>query len=325
MKLASTLLGGLLCSAALALAPLSAAQAQAAGKTLNIIIPFTPGGAVDNLARVLGQELAKQDKYAAVVVDNRPGAGGQVAMNGIKSAKPDGNTIFLAHAGAFVLNRFVYDQLTYDPDRDLAPISTVSKAPVFLLVPGDSKANNLKDLLAEGKKRSLSFGSPGIGTETHVAGEVLKVQAGVQGEHIPYKGAGPALVDLASGRLDFMFDVLIGSAAFLQDGRVKVLAAAADERSKFLPDTPTFKELGVEGIEFALWFGAAAPGGTPAAIVEELSRDIGKAMNQPHVVAEFAKVGLEISTSTPAEMSKMIQDDVAMFDALLKDDRIKVK
>lgn len=325
MKLASTLLGGLLCSAALALAPLSATQAQATGKNLTIIIPFTPAGAVDNLARVLGQELAKQDKYAAVVVDNRPGAGGQVAMNGIKSAKPDGNTIFVGHGGAFVLNRFVYDQLTYDPDRDLAPISTLSKAPVFLLVPGDSKANSLQDLITEGKKRSLSFGSPGVGTETQLAGEVFKVRAGIQGEHIPYKGAGPALIDLASGRLDFMFDVLIGSSAFLQDGRVKVLAAASDERSEFLPDTPTFKELGVDGIEFSLWFAAAAPAGTPADVVDELSQDIAKAMNQPHVIQEFAKVGLQISTSTPAEMSKLIQHDVAMFDALLQDKNINIK
>ena len=326
MKFPTSILAGLLCATTLAAAPLVAVQAQAqAGKTLTMVLPFPPGGAVDGLARVLSQELAKQEGYDAVIVDNRPGAGGQVAMNAIKAAKPDGHTIFLAHAGAYVLNRFAYDNLSYNPDKDLVPVSLVAQAPVFLLVPGTSTANSLADLLAQGKKASLSFGSPGVGTETHLAGEVLKARAGVQGEHIPYKGAGPALVDLASGRLDFMFDVLIGSNAFLKDGRVKVLAAAAPQRSEFLPNTPTFQELGVNDINFQLWFGAAAPAGTPAEVANRLSQDIAKAMNKPEVIGEFAKLGMNITTSTPAQMAKLIADDVAQFEKLLQDPNIKMK
>lgn len=323
MKRLTSVLAGLLCAAGFILSPLSAAQAQ--GKTLTVVVPFPPGGAVDGLARVLSQEMAKLDGYDAVIVDNRPGAGGQVAMNAIKNAAPNGDTIFVGHAGAYVLNRFAYDKLSYDPDKDLEPISVISTAPVFLLVPGNSPFKSLDELLQAGKSRSLSFGSPGVGTETQLAGEVLKVRTQVQGEHIPYKGAGPALIDLASGRLDFMFDVLIGSSAFVKDGRVKVLAAAGPERSQFLPDTPTFKELGVDGVEFQLWFGAAAPAGTPADVVERLSRDIAQAMDQPQIKEEFAKLGMNIVTTTPAEMQQLINADVSTFAELLKDPNIQIK
>lgn len=323
MKTLSSVLAGLLCAVGLGLSPLSAVSAQ--NKTLTVVIPFPPGGAVDGLARVLSQEMAKLDGYDAVIVDNRPGAGGQVAMNQIRSATPNGDTIFMGHAGAFVLNRYAYDKLSYDPDKDLDPISLVSTAPVFLLVPGDSPFNSLDELLQEGKKRSLSFGSPGVGTETHLAGEVLKARANVQGEHIPYKGAGPALIDLASGRLDFMFDVLIGSSAFVKDGRVKVLAAADAERSDFLPNIPTFKEGGIEDIDFQLWFATAAPAGTPPDVIERLSRDIGQAMNQPKVKEEFANLGMNIVTTTPAEMQQIINENVQVFSDLLKDTNINIK
>ncbi len=321
MKMASSLLGGMLC-AALSLG-LPVAQAQEA-KTLNLIIPFPPGGAVDGLARVLAEKLTAMDKYRAVVVDNRPGAGGQIAINGLRNAPKDGTTMYLGHAATFTLNRFVFEELTYDPDEDLEPVSLVATAPVFLLVPGDSAAQNLEQFLDLAKDEPMDFGSPGVGTGTHLAGEVLKANAGLEGEHVPYKGAGPALLDLAAGRIDYMFDVLIGANAFLQDGRLRVLGTASSERSDFQPDAPTFAEAGVDGIEFAIWFGAAAPGGTPQDIVNDMSADVRAAMQQESVIEEFAKLGIVIQGTDPEALQELIDSDVARFEKILENPDIKV-
>lgn len=322
MKKVSALVGSVLC-ASLAFG-LPMAQAQEA-KTVNLIIPFPPGGAVDGLARVLAEKLAEQDKYRAVIVDNRPGAGGQIAVNALKNAPKDGTAFYLGHGATYTLNRFVYDDLSYNPDEDLEPVSIVATAPVFLIVPGDSPDQTLEDFLERAKTEPMDFGSPGVGTETHLAGEVLKVQADIDGEHVPYKGAGPALIDLATGRIDYMFDVLIGSNAYLQDGRLRVLASAGSERSDFQPDAPTFAEGGVEGIDFDLFFAAAAPGGTPKEVVDELSADIRKAMVQDDVIEQFAKLGMVIQASTPEEMQERVDNDVASFTEILKNPEIKVK
>lgn len=284
---------------------------------LTIVIPFTPGGAADNLARVLSQGLASQPGYETVIVENKPGASGQVAMNAIKAAKPDGNTVFLAHAGAFTLNRFVYKNLNYDADQDLVPVAIVATAPVFLLAPAEKGASSVEQLIEAGKIRPLNYGSPGVGTETHLAGEVFGASAGIDVEHAAYKGAGPALIDLASGRLDFMFDVLIGSNAFLKDGRLKVLAAASDKRSQFLPDIPTLKELGIDKVDFSLWWGVAAPAGTPDEVVQRLSRDIAQALDQPKIIKDFAELGVAIGTTTPEQMKARMAEDVQRLKATL--------
>lgn len=305
-----------------ALAVASVAQAHASQPT-TIVVPFPPGGAVDSLARVLGQELDKKKGYT-VLVENRPGAGSQAAMNAVTMGKSDGSVLFLGHTGVFSLNRHMYSKLNYDVDRDLRPISLLAKAPLFLLVAKSSPIKSVQDLIALGKSRELAYGSPGIGTGAHIAVEMFRSKAGVQARHIPYRGAAPALIDLVGGEIDFVFDVLVGSKAFLQDGRVRAIAVAAAERSQLLPDVPTFREGGLEGMNFSSWWGLAVKAGTPDEAISRLHQDIVSAMASPAVVKQFADMGIEIQTSTAAGFGELIKKDAQTYGPIIKSLNIKL-
>lgn len=304
------------------LSVVSIGQAHAS-KPLSIVVPFPPGGAVDRLARVLAQEMnEKQGK--TVIVENRPGAGSQVAMNAVKMGKADGTTLFLGDVGAFSLNRHMYSKLNYDVDRDLQPISLLAKAPLFLLVSGASPINSVQDLVKIGKSRDIAYGSPGIGTGAHIAVEMFRSQTGVKTRHIPYRGAAPALIDLVSGEVDFVFDVLIGSKAFLQDGRVRAIAAATPTRSSLLPNVPTIAESGTENVNLLIWWGVAAKAGTPGKVIDELQKDIASAMASKSVIKQFADMGIEIETSTGAAFGELINKDAQTYGPVIKELNIKL-
>lgn len=191
------------------------AQAHAQNKNVTLVIPYPPGGAADQLARVISQEMGTRFDQK-VIVENRPGAGAQVAMNVVKNANPNalGTVLFLADSGAYSLNRHMYQRLNYDVATDLIPMTLAAKAPVFLLVNKDSPFKTVQDLVAAGQKQELTYGSPGMGTGTHLLGEMLRKETGARLVHVPYKGAGPALIDAVSGQIDFIFDVLTGSRGF---------------------------------------------------------------------------------------------------------------
>ncbi|MDB5850710.1 MAG: tripartite tricarboxylate transporter substrate binding protein [Rhodoferax sp.] len=292
------------------------ASAQTANP-ITLLEPFPPGGATDQLARVVAQKLTEQQGLV-VNVDNRPGGGSQIAVNVLRQAPADGSTLFMGDIGAFSLNRHLYRKLSYNVDADLQPISLVGKAPLFVMVPKGSPFQSLGDLIAAGRNGELSYGSPGVGTGAHVAAEMLRARTGIKLNHVPYRGAAPALVDLAGGQLAFVFDPLASSGPLLKDGRIRPLAVATPQRSKLMPDLPTVAEGGAPGVNFVAWFGIAAKAGTPPDVVQRLNRQIGEAISSPDVVKRFADIGIEIAPSSVEGFGQLIKADALAYEPVIK-------
>jgi tripartite-type tricarboxylate transporter receptor subunit TctC len=273
----------------------------------------------------LANKLNERFGYASIV-DNRPGAGSQVAVSALKQTAPDGATLFLGDIGAFSLNRFLYPKLSYDVDRDLTPIALLAKAPLFLVVPSSSSVQSVAELLALGwqRPRGLSYASPGVGTGAHIAAEMLGHTTGVRLVHVPYRGAGPALIDVAGGQVDFILDPLVSSGPFLKDGRTRALAIAAPSRSTFLPKVPTLREAGVDGVTFTAWWGLAALAATAPAEVKRLNTDIAHAMASNDVAHTLGELGLELGTLSAEDFRLLIDADAGAYAAIIKDLAIKL-
>ncbi|WP_341668082.1 Bug family tripartite tricarboxylate transporter substrate binding protein [Alcaligenes sp. SDU_A2] len=295
------------------------AQAHAQEKNVTLVVPYPPGGAADQLARVISQEMGTRFGQK-VIVENRPGAGAQVAMNVVKNANPAamGTVLFLADSGAYSLNRHLYKRLNYNVATDLIPMTLAAKAPVFLLVNKDSPYKNVQDLVAAGKQQELTYGSPGMGTGTHLLGEMLRKETGTRLVHVPYKGAGPALIDAVSGQIDFIFDVLTGSRGFLEDGRLRAIAAATTQRSPLRPDVPTIAESGIPNVAFTIWWGFSAKAGTPADEVSRLTEQLTTVLKEPAVVKKFVDFGIEIQPSSPKEFAELIENDAQAIEPMIK-------
>lgn len=295
------------------------AQAHAQNKNVTLVVPYPPGGAADQLARVISQEMGTRFDQK-VIVENRPGAGAQVAMNVVKNANPSslGTVLFLADSGAYSLNRHLYQRLNYDVATDLIPMTLAAKAPVFLLVNKDSPFKTVQDLVAAGQKQELTYGSPGMGTGTHLLGEMLRKETGARLVHVPYKGAGPALIDAVSGQIDFIFDVLTGSRGFLEDGRLRAIAAATTERSPLRPDVPTIAEAGVPNVAFTIWWGISAKAGTPDEDVARLTEQLTAVLKEDAVVKKFVDFGIQIEPSTPQEFADLIEHDAQAMGPTIK-------
>jgi tripartite-type tricarboxylate transporter receptor subunit TctC len=241
-------------------------------------------------------------------------------MNVVKNANPNalGTVLFLADSGAYSLNRHMYQRLNYDVATDLIPMTLAAKAPVFLLVNKDSPFKTVQDLVAAGQKQELTYGSPGMGTGTHLLGEMLRKETGARLVHVPYKGAGPALIDAVSGQIDFIFDVLTGSRGFLEDGRLRAIAAATTERSPLRPDTPTLAESGIPNVAFTIWWGISAKAGTPADEVTRLTEQLTAVLNAPEVVQKFVDFGIEIQPSTPQAFAELIESDATAMGPMIQ-------
>lgn len=295
------------------------AQAHAQNQNVTLVIPYPPGGAADQLARVISQEMGTRFDQK-VIVENRPGAGAQVAMNVVKNANPNalGTVLFLADSGAYSLNRHMYQRLNYDVATDLIPMTLAAKAPVFLLVNKDSPFKTVQDLVAAGQQQELTYGSPGMGTGTHLLGEMLRKETAARLVHVPYKGAGPALIDTVSGQIDFIFDVLTGSRGFLEEGRLRAIAAATTERSPLRPDTPTIAESGIPNVAFTIWWGISAKAGTPADEVTRLTEQLTAVLNAPEVVQKFVDFGIEIQSSTPQAFAELIESDATAIGPMIQ-------
>lgn len=296
---------------------ISAAASAQAARPITLLVPFPPGGATDQLARVVAQKLTEQHGYV-INVDNRPGAGAQVAVNILKQAPADGSMLFMGDIGAFSLNQHLYRKLNYDVARDMQPISLVGKAPLFVMVRKSSPFNSLQDLVNAGRAGDLAYGSPGVGTGAHVAAEMLRARTGIRTTHIPYRGAAPALIELVSGQIDFVFDPLASSGPLLKDGRIRPLAVATPQRSKLMPDVPTTAEGGAPGVNFVAWFGIAGKAGMPAEVVQRLNKHIGEAISSPEVVSRFADIGIEISPSTPEGFDQLIKADAQAYGPVIR-------
>ncbi|HPG62431.1 MAG TPA: tripartite tricarboxylate transporter substrate binding protein [Casimicrobium sp.] len=315
----------LLAAAAFAVAP---AHAQAPGaafpdKPMRIVVTFTPGGAPDVLARMLAERFTAAWGQS-VLVDNRPGAGGNTGADFVAKAAPDGHTIVVGTVGTHSINGALYAKMPYDMVKDFAPITLLATTPNMLVVHNDVPAKNLKDFIALGKKEGkMTFASSGAGTSIHVSGELFKTMTGIDMVHIPYKGRATAIPDLLGGRVTMMFDNMPSSLQLVREGKLRALGVTSSRRSPAAPDIPTIAESGLAGFEAVSWFALFAPANTPKPIIDKLQAEVRKILKTPEVAKRLADAGLEPVGSTPEELAAYQKTEIAKWVKVVKDSGAK--
>ncbi|MBC7956871.1 MAG: tripartite tricarboxylate transporter substrate binding protein [Cytophagales bacterium] len=292
----------------LAPAALFGPTAHADTSTLRIVVPFPPGGATDTVARLIAPLIARE-LTQTVVIDNRSGAGGSLGMAEVARAAPDGLTLGLATVSTHGVNPVVYKRLPYDALRDFTPIAELVRAPGVLVVNPQLPVRSLAELLAHARAHPgrLTYGTPGVGSAGHMAGERLKKSAKVHLVHIPHRGASGVMTDLISGQIDIGFDQVASSLPHIQAGRLRALAISWATRLPQLPDVPSFAEAGLPDNNDPSWFGIVAPAKTPEAVVARLNAALLRALNQPELKAQCEKLGLYVTGSTPKAFGNLIQ------------------
>ena len=308
--------------AALSLAP-AASLAQAewpAAKTITYVVPFTAGGSTDIVGRILSNKL-QESLHQSVVVDNKPGQAGGIGAAYVAKAAPDGYTLFGGTISTHAINASLYKKLPYDPMKDFEPVSLVGRLPNVLIVNSQLGVNSVAELIALLKKdeSKRTFASSGAGTSTHLAGEMFADMIGVKLTHVPYKGTPPAMTDVASGLVPFMFDQVTAALPLVKSGRLKLLAVTTGKRIALVPELPTMIESGVPGFEMSSWQAVYAPRGTPRPIVQRLNAEIVKALKQPDVQAKLSsQLAMEIVGSTPEELRDHMAREIPRWAELVK-------
>lgn len=307
----------LLAAALSLLAPMSASAQAWPTKPVRIVVAYPPGGATDLQARLVAQKLTER-WGVPVIVDNKPGANTVIATDAVAKSAPDGQTVLLT-AMPIALNPMLIAKLPYNTATDLVPVTLLATIPNVLVVYPGLPVNSLNDLikLARAEPGSIAFASTGQATSTHLSGELFAKMAGVQLNHIPYKGSAPAHQDLISGRVQMMFDN--GSLQHIKAGKLKAIAVTSAKRVPWLPDTPTMMEQGLAGYETVAWYGVFAPGGTPAEIVRKLADDITWAVRSPDTVEKLTAAGAIAGGGTPEEFSKFLSAETGRWGPLIKD------
>jgi tripartite-type tricarboxylate transporter receptor subunit TctC len=294
-------------------------------KPIRLVVPFPPGGATDILARDVAQKLTEAWGQS-VIVDNRPGAGGNIGSELVAKSSPDGYTLEMGTVGTHAINASLYAKMPYDHVKDFTPVILVAGVPNVLVVNPALPANSVAELIAYAKANpgKLNFASSGNGTSIHLSGELFKVMAGVQITHIPYKGSAPALQDLLGGQVQMMFDNLPPSLPQIKAGKLRALAVTSLTRAPALPDVPTLSESGLPGFEASSWFGILAPAGTPAPIVAKLNAEIAKWLATPEAKEKLAKQGANAAGGTPDDFAKHIAAETAKWAKVVKDSGAKI-
>jgi tripartite-type tricarboxylate transporter receptor subunit TctC len=298
----------------------SSAQAELLSpRPISVIIPFTPGASADTLQRIVARKVT-EDTGQVLVVESRPGGGGVIAAAAVKQAQPDGHTLLQANSATHAANAALYSSLPYDPIKDFKPITLMWSFPQVLTVPLDSPAKSVSELIALANSRpgGLSFASQGSGTSGHLLGEMLKVRTGANMVHVPYRGAGPASLDLAAGRVDFFFGSYSSLLPVLQAGKVRAIAVTSPERLPALPQAPTMREAGFDGIALDAWFGLVAPAGTPEPVVAKLNSAFVTAIKHPDVVRQIAEQGAEPRAGTPGEFASFIASETERIGGIVR-------
>ena len=287
-------------------------------RPIRLVAPFAVGGSVDILARTVAETLSKATNQP-VIVENRPGASGNIGMEIVAKANPDGYTLLFASTN-LTLNPAVYPKVPFDPIKDFVAVTNVAYAPMILITRPDFGGDSLQSLIQYGKSNpgKLNFSSSGAGGAPHLAGEMFQILTNIKMTHIPYEGAAPAITDIVSGQVQMTFTTYISAQAMLNSGRLRGLAVASLERLAALPNIPTFKEKGFEGMEFGTMFGLIAPAGTSPAIVTRLYQIIKTASENSAFKENIVKQGGYMVVNTPAEYDKYIKDDVAKWDSFIK-------
>ena len=302
------------------------AQADWPTAPIRLISPFAPGGSSDQLARILAPELS-QRLGQQVLVENRTGAGGNIGVDAVAKAKPDGHTLLLASPGPIVVNVTLMDSLPYDPVKDLRPVSLIADLPIVLAAHPSVAAKNVAELVAleKSKPGSLSFASAGTGTTMHLSGELLNLMAGTKLVHVPYKGAGPAMTDLLGGQVQLAFVDLPSAGQHARAGRVKILAIGNPRRTQTAPEIPTVGESGVPGYETGGWFGVMAPAGVSDAIVSRLHSVLADIMKQPTVRERILAIGIEPMSTTPQEFANFIRAEIPKWARVIEASKARGK
>ncbi len=303
-------------------APTANAQAFPS-QPVRVIVPFPAGGGTDILMRII------QDKYAAklgqpVIIDNRPGASGNIGSVAVAKAQPDGYTL-LVQAINIGTYPAVFTNLGYDPFKDFSYIGGVAESPAAIVVNANSKIKTIGELIEEGKKRPLNFASAGVGAPQHLATERLARQNATQLTHVPYKGSATAVADLLAGVLDFGSLSLSSVLTLIQEGKLRAIAVASDKRTKLLPDVPTIKEAGFGDISGTVRFFLAAPAGTPVAATEKLGKDLDAVVRDEGIQNEFLKRGFEITLATPKEVEAMVREQGETWSPVIRDLKLKAE
>ncbi|ACM34303.1 MAG: tripartite tricarboxylate transporter substrate binding protein [Diaphorobacter nitroreducens] len=314
-----TLLASLAVAAAGAL-PLGALAQNFPTKPITIIVPFSAGGTTDILARIVGQGLTTE-LGQSVVVDNKPGAGGNIGGSLAAKAAADGYTLFMGTVGTHAINQSLYKKMPFDPVKDFAPLSRVATVPNLLVAHPSQPFKTVKEMIAYAKANpgKITFGSPGSGASPHVSGELFKSMTGTDLLHIPYKGSAPAMTDLLGGQTSVMFDNMPSAIQHVRSGKLRPIAVTTAKRSPELPDVPTIAEAGVPGYEATSWFGMFAPAGTPKPVLDKLHAALIKVLNQADVKKKIAEQGGDVVAETPAQFAAFIKAESVKWGKVVKE------
>ena len=295
-------------------------------QAIRIVVTFTPGGAPDILARVLAEDW-QQNLGVPVLVENRPGYGGNIGADLVAKSDPDGYTLLIGTVGIHAINGALYEKISYDPVKDFTPISFLASTPNVLIVNKKLGVNNLHELieLAKAKPDQLTFGSSGVGTSLHMSGELFKQMAGVQIRHIPYKGRAQSLPDLLSGRISMLFDNLSSSLALIKAGEVQALGVTTLKRSHAAPEIPTLAEQGLVGFEAVSWFSLMAPANLPPDIQKRLNQMVRQTLNSPEVKSKLLAGGLEPAPASPKDLSRLIASEASKWGRVVQQSGAKLE
>jgi tripartite-type tricarboxylate transporter receptor subunit TctC len=316
----------LLVVAAFALAQTDASYAQAnyPNRPIQFVVTVPPGGAADIVARVIGAKLSDA-LGQQVVINNRGGAGGTTAAAQVAKSPADGYTLLLNTIATHGIGPHIYANLQYDPVKDFEPVILIAKLPLIMAINAEVPARTVADViaLAKAKPGELTFASSGSGGAPHLAGEMFKHQTGTELQHIPYRGSGPAVIDLIAGRITMMFDATPSLLPNITEGKLRPIAAASPQRHRLLPDVPTFAELGYPGMDIALWYGVVAPGGTPAPIVQRLNAELAKIVEMPDVRKNLTEQGADLQGGSAEDFGAFMRNESARWSGVVTQAGIK--
>jgi tripartite-type tricarboxylate transporter receptor subunit TctC len=301
----------------------SAAQVAAQGyptKQIKMVVPFAAGSASDAIARIVAEKLGSQLGGNRILVDNRPGAGGNIGTAATAKAPPDGYTLLFSTSGPLAVNKSLYPNLPYDPEQDFEPISLVATLPNVLVVNPQIPASTTTEFIKYVKERpdQITYSSIGIGSSQHLAGVLFENATGTRMRHVPYRAAGQFVVDLMSGDVPVSFQLIPNVISQLKSGKIKAIAVMAKQRSKTLPDIPTMAEQGMPDLESAAWFGILVPRGAPQSMIDLLHRELANVMADPEIQTGMLEIGADPVTSSPAEFRALISAEIVKWSSLIK-------
>ncbi|MBX9774927.1 MAG: tripartite tricarboxylate transporter substrate binding protein [Xanthobacteraceae bacterium] len=303
----------------------SPALAQAwPNRIVRLVVPFTPGGGIDGVGRIIGARLS-EIWGQQVVVENKPGAGANIGIEFVARAAPDGYTMLIT-AGGLTVNQYLFPSINYDPVADFAPVTLICTFPNLLAVPKDSKFRSVGDILAAAKANpgKLTYASPGHGSSPHMSAELFKYMAKVDITHVPYRGAAPAITDLVAGRVDMTFAVMASGLPMVAAGQLRALGVSTAKRQEAAPDVPAIGEAGVPGYDTSSWFAFVVPAKTPPDVIRKMNADTLRVLAEPAVKARLDKLGVIIVGSTPEALGAHLKEDAAKWGPVIKAANIKV-